>query len=149
METVLLSEHLSSRQFQLYTGLPAGSFAYSRFCQNVLSVSKIRNLQTSDFKQPNRNMLCQPFQFKQPFTTRFFQPFQNVMNPWYFFYQPVSYKLEGNSILNVNHSQLMQSWREKGFLSQAEWVPVRSSARSSTPAESIEAWASSQRSIIN
>lgn len=23
------------------------------------------------------------------------EPFQNIMNPWYFMYQPVSYKLEG------------------------------------------------------
>eukprot|EP01100_Stratorugosa_tubuloviscum_P003102 TRINITY_DN1732_c1_g1_i1.p1 TRINITY_DN1732_c1_g1~~TRINITY_DN1732_c1_g1_i1.p1 ORF type:complete len:881 (-),score=384.24 TRINITY_DN1732_c1_g1_i1:102-2744(-) len=42
------------------------------------------------------------------------QPFNDVLNPWYFMYQPVSYRLEGRMGTRNQLRQMIQSCRKKG-----------------------------------
>ncbi len=42
------------------------------------------------------------------------QPFENTMNPWYFMYQPVSYKLDGRAGTREELQSLIDKCRSLG-----------------------------------
>eukprot|EP01116_Phalansterium_solitarium_P024025 TRINITY_DN8669_c0_g1_i1.p1 TRINITY_DN8669_c0_g1~~TRINITY_DN8669_c0_g1_i1.p1 ORF type:complete len:872 (-),score=231.66 TRINITY_DN8669_c0_g1_i1:183-2798(-) len=51
-----------------------------------------------------------------------YQPFNNMMNPWYFMYQPVSYKLQGRMGSRDELRQLIQTCRGLGVRVYADAV---------------------------
>lgn len=50
------------------------------------------------------------------------QPFQNILNPWYFFYQPVSYRLRGRMGTRNDLRSLIQTCRALGVRVYADAV---------------------------
>lgn len=51
-----------------------------------------------------------------------FEPFNNIMNPWYFFYQPVSYRLEGRMGSRTELRDLIATCRSYGVRVYADAV---------------------------
>eukprot|EP00494_Astrolonche_serrata_P026279 UN26540 len=51
-----------------------------------------------------------------------FQPFNNVLNPWYFMYQPVSYRLHGRMGTREELKSLIKTCRSKGVRLYADAV---------------------------
>eukprot|EP00823_Brevimastigomonas_motovehiculus_P006138 TRINITY_DN4910_c0_g1_i1.p1 TRINITY_DN4910_c0_g1~~TRINITY_DN4910_c0_g1_i1.p1 ORF type:complete len:625 (+),score=121.29 TRINITY_DN4910_c0_g1_i1:72-1946(+) len=51
-----------------------------------------------------------------------FQPFNNVLNPWYFFYQPVSYRLSGRAGSRAELRSMIQTCRKFGVRVYADAV---------------------------
>ncbi len=50
------------------------------------------------------------------------EPFQNVLNPWYFMYQPVSYRLQGRMGTRDDLRQLITTCRSLGVRIYADAV---------------------------